>query len=249
MSALLRYEIRKTWSTKLILLGICAVLELGFLISLLLSNESSITICALLLFMLSFGGVLFIGFQSVTNLHRDMNTRQGYMLFMTPNNAYRILGAKVLENGLSILIAGAFFALLGFIDINLLFVHYGQLNQLWDTISAFLSRLFPQLALNMDLALSLFFSFLCNWLATVTSAFLADVVASALLRGKKFGGLLAFLLFVLLEAILFWLETRLHSPIDLPRSASLLAVSGVDILFSILLYWLTALIMDRYLSV
>ena len=40
--------------------------------------------------------------ESVNVLHRDLNTKQSYMLFLTPKSSYQILGAKILENGISI---------------------------------------------------------------------------------------------------------------------------------------------------
>ena len=58
-----------------------------------------------LLTMLAMGGIMVIGLASVVTLHRDVSTKQSYMLFMTPNSSYSILGAKMLENGLSILLA------------------------------------------------------------------------------------------------------------------------------------------------
>ena len=109
MKHLMKYEFRKTLIAKLIILGTTAVLEILFLLGLYTKHDSLAGYSTIMLTMLAFGGVLFIGLQSVMTLHRDMNTKQSYMLFMTPNSSYKILGAKVLENGLSILMACAFF--------------------------------------------------------------------------------------------------------------------------------------------
>ena len=117
MKQLLKYELRKTQAMKLIILGITAAAELAFLIALFVRNSQGntdeiIVAMAFLLTMIAFGGILLIGIQSVLTLHRDMNTKQGYMLYMTPRNSYQILGAKMLENGISLVLAGAFFFLL-----------------------------------------------------------------------------------------------------------------------------------------
>ncbi len=108
MLKLMKYEFRKTWITKLILLGVTAVAEIAFLIGLYMEKETTLGLSVMLLVLLAFGGILMIGLYSVMTLHRDMNTKQSYMLFMTPSSSYSILGAKVLECGLSILIGGAF---------------------------------------------------------------------------------------------------------------------------------------------
>ena len=247
MNKLLHYEIRKSGGTKLILLGITAVLELVFLAGILFNKDNVIGLGAILLFVAALGGIFFIGIQSVTILHRDMNTRQGYMLFMTPNSSYRILGAKVLENGLSLLLAGAFFAVLGFLDITLMMAHYGQLEQLWQTVNRVLTNIYPEFSLHWDTILAVLFAFLCSWLSTVVAAYLADVVATALLKGKKFGGFLAFVLFILIQLVIGWVQFRIRIPGN--TVAYFLAEAALDLGFAVLMYCATAVIMERKLSI
>ena len=76
---------------------------------------------ASLLALLAFAGMMIIGIQSIVVLHSDMNTRQGYMLFMTPHSTYAMLGAKVLEITLSLMLTGLFFFGLGVLDVTMLF--------------------------------------------------------------------------------------------------------------------------------
>ena len=139
MSKLLKYELKKTLPLKLIILGITAVAELAFLITLFLdqNNHGAIGVTCMLLFFIALGGTMLIGVQSVLTLHRDMNTKQGYMLYMTPRNSFQILGAKLLENGLSLALAGGFFFLLGFLDVTLLFTRLGSLEELWNFFKDF----------------------------------------------------------------------------------------------------------------
>ena len=251
MLKLMKYELRKTWFTKLILLGVTAVAEIIFLIGLYGRYEGTLAVGTFLLFILAFGGLLVIGIESVVVLHRDMNTRQGYMLFMTPNSCYRILGAKVLECGISILLTGAFFFALGALDVSLIFARQGMLSLMWQRIEETLSHMtFAGRPIRLDaLALgSLSFNLIASWFATVMSAFLADVISSALLNGKKFNGLISFLIFVVLS----WGLGKLIS----------LAVGGItemipylwiyslcSLVISAVMYWATARIMEKYLSV
>ena len=133
MGKLLKYELKKTWALKLIILGITAVAELTYLMILFMDGENSrgFGVTCMLLFFIALGGTILIGVQSVLTLHRDMNTKQGYMLYMTPRNSFQILGAKLLENGLSLALAGGFFFLLGLLDVSLLFSRLGSLEDLW----------------------------------------------------------------------------------------------------------------------
>ena len=251
MLKLMKYELRKTWFTKLILLGVTAVAEIIFLIGLYGRYEGTLAVGTFLLFILAFGGLLVIGIESVVVLHRDMNTRQGYMLFMTPNSCYRILGAKVLECGISILLAGAFFFALGVLDVTLIFARQGMLNLMWQRIQETLSHMtFAGRPIQLDAAAfgSLSFSIITSWFATVMTAFLADVISSALLNGKKFNGLISFLIFIVLS---WGLGKLVALAVDGIREIIpyLLVYSLCSLVSAVVMYWITARIMEKHLSV
>ena len=251
MFKLMKYEFRKTWITKLILLGVTAVAEAVYLFGLYTEKEGPLSVSVMLLTMLAVFGVLVIGLESVLTLHRDMNTKQSYMLFMTPNSGYQILGAKVLECGLSILITGAFYFALGAMDITLLFAKSGQLNQLWDMIQNVISQFTINgrpLTINAEIMAALTFSLLTGWIGIVTMAYLADVVSAALLNGKKFNGLLSFVLFLALAWLTGWATGKITEGIT--ASTTMLVVNGlIDLGFAVIMYIVTAQIMERKLSV
>ena len=250
MLKLIGYEFRKSWIAKAILLGITALLEVVYVVGLLTSDEATITIAAALLFMIATSGILVIGLMSVVVLHRDMNTRQGYMLFMTPNSCYKILGAKVLENGLSILVAGAFFTLLGALDVTLLFGHYNRLDELWQMAQKILTSMVPGIRLENTVLILFLLTALCSWVSTVVTAYFADVMASSVLRGKRGGGFVAFLIFLAINLLVGWATTKLGEA-KLFKDVETLFIwsSVIDLALAGLMYWLTALVMERRLSV
>ncbi len=248
MIKLIGYEFRKAWHSKIILLGIAGTLELVFLVGLLLREEVMIALTALALAQCAMAGMVMIGIVSMVLLHRDMNTRQGYMLFMTPNSSWRILGAKVIENGLSELVAGGFFAALGALDITLLFARYGQLEELWEFIREYMEILAPEIPLEAGTLLLVLLLFLCSWFATVNSAYLADVLASSILRGKGVGGFVAFLFFITLNVLVNVLIGLI--PRDGMAINTLLLLNiGCSLAVAALMYVITALVMDKKLSV
>lgn len=255
MNKLMKYEMRKTMSAKLILLGITAVLEILFLVGLYTEKHDLMGTGAVLLAILAIGGILVIGLQSVVTLHRDMNTRQGYMLFMTPNSCYRILGAKVLENGLSILLGGVFFFALGALDITLLFSKEGNLQDLWEMIEKLLQSLDQTLQFNLESLACFAFLMLAAWIATVTAAYLADVVSAALLNGKKMNGLISFVIFLALSFLASVL-TKWVLHLMMPDSAIRENINlyhflrgVVSLILSGVMYVATAQIMEKKLSV
>ena len=88
---------------------------------------------------------------------------------------------------------------------------------------------------------------LLSWIFMVTTAYLADVLVSSLLRGMKFGGLLAFILFVILNVVLSNAIGAIH--ITGSYVTQILVNSGLTVAASFLMYLATARIMETKLSV
>ncbi len=246
MLRLLKYELRKTLMSKLILLGITVVAEAVFLAGLWGNRENTLAIGAVLLFFIALTGIAIMGILSVATLHKDMNTRQGYMLFMTPNSCYKILGAKVIECALSILITGAFFFALGWLDFSLL-LGKGANQQIWDMVRQMIQTVNSSVKLDVPHISALVFSMLASWLCTITTAYLADVVSSALLNGKKGNGIVTFLLFLVLNYVLSKLLTLVPSTLGI---ITVLVLQGViALVLAAGMYVITARLMEKYLSV
>lgn len=246
MLRLLKYELRKTLFSKLVLLGITAIAEVIFLIGFWSRQENTLTVGALLLFFIAISGIALMGLLSLITLHRDMNTKQGYMLFMTPNSCYRILGAKMIEYSLSLLIAAAFFFALGYLDFSLL-LGKGTNQQILDMLNQVLSALNKQIRLDAPHLSAFVFSMIACWICTVTIACLADVICSSLLYGKKGSLVITFILFILLNYGLSKLLQLVPDsigiiPVLVWQGVIALALAGV-------MYVVTARLMEKYLSV
>ncbi len=248
MIKLMKYELRKTMTIKLMILGATALAEIVFLIGLFANKNRMAAIGVGLLAMLAFGGVMIIGVASVVILHRDMNTKQSYMLFMTPNSSYRILGAKVLENGISILVAGAFFFALAALDLTLLFAHEGRLAEFWNWFRDFLRTIDSRITMDASTLMALTFNLLVTWICTVCAAYLGDVISTALLNGKRFNGLVSFLAFIALTSLVGFVQGKTTAGLSGIRTV-LLADGGIALVFAAVMYVLTAQIMERKLSV
>ena len=252
MLKLIKYELKKTWFLKVVLLAVTAVAEAAFLIGLYARHDDTMGVAIFLLVLLAFGGVMAIGLGSVMTLHRDLNTKQGYMLFMTPNSCYKILGAKMLEFSISVILTGAFFFALGTLDISLLFAREGTLGELWKTFQQFISGIYINgrpLTVDMEMMSALTFLLVSDWIFTITTAYLAVVLSSALLNGKKFNLLISFVIFLVLN----WGVNRLigmaTASIQTSTAAVMAVSAAISLVCTAVMYWVTALIMERHLSV
>lgn len=244
MGRLLKYEFRKTLGAKLILLAITFIAEVIFLVGFWANKETPLVIGAALLFMIATTSITLMGILSLVTLHRDMNTKQSYMLFMTPNSCYKILGAKVLECGLSVLLAGAFYFGLGMLDFNILLGKEGN-RRIWDIIMEMLRIL--NIELKVSNIAALIFFLLTSWLSTVTTAYLADVISSSLLYSKKWNLLITFLIFLVLSYITGRISMLANVENDIIMTFVWRGVIALG--FSGIMYVITARLMEKYLSV
>ena len=240
MLRLLKYEFRKTLFPKLVLLALLVIFEGIFLYGYWTGNNSTVTL-GLSLFLFTFlCGFLAIGIISLVTLHKDMNTRQGYMLFMTPNSTYRILGAKVAENGLSMLGIGA-------VGLGICLLNFSLIKQELEFITSFLKNFGIGLTPTFPHLSALLVYIICDILCSVTTAYLADVICSSLLNGQKGSMVITFVLFALLN---FGIQKIMGLvPASLDIVVMFLLQGAIALALAVVMYIITARLMDRYLSV
>ena len=249
MMALLKYELRKTIFAKVAILGATMLAQLAFLIGLALKNTQVLGTSIVILVLLTIGGLSYAGIQSVLVLHRDMNTKQGYMLYMTPHSSYKILGAKMLENGLSLmLLAGVFFAL-GVLNLELANAHFNTVKIVTSMVNQIIIMIDPKLTLNVSTFLALAFGIVSGWIANLSIAFLASVVSTALFAGRKWNLAAAFVLFILLSIVQSKLSEWIASPEHFVAMQRFLWQAGLMLIFSLINYLVTATLMEKKLSV
>jgi hypothetical protein len=104
------------------------------------------------------------------------------------------------------------------------------------------------LTIDAEIMAAFTFNLLTGWIGVVTTAYLADVVSSALLNGKKLNGLLSFVLFLLLTWFTDWTGRKITSGI-VDSIGMMAAFSLINLVFAAVMYAVTAQIMDRKLSV
>ena len=240
MMKLLKYEFRKTAFPKLLIFAVILIMECVFLYGCLTDQDDTKTLGVILFVMALMFGFLLVGILSLVTLHKDMNTRQGYMLFMTPNSTYKILGAKVAECGLTLLVLGAVGLGLGALDFSLVEKEVQFITSILKSVNPDLVPTFPNIAATL-------FNILCGLLCSVITAYFADVISSALLNGKKGNLLITFVLYILLNFVIR--KLMLLIPASVGVIASLLLQGVVALVLAGIMYVITARLMDRYLSV
>lgn len=249
MLKLMKYELRKTMFSKFILLIITAVVEIAYLIGVFFDWDKGLAIGVIGLLCCAMFGILYIGIESLLVFHRDLNTKQSYMLFLTPTNSYQVLGAKVLENGISILLTGACFAALAAIDFTVGVIYIGGVKQFLDMLHDLMINL--QLEINISaqsLAMG-FFSILVSWLMLVVTGYLAITLSATVLAGRRFSGVVSFILYLLLGWVCGWIVDKCIPASMANEMLQYGLTIGALFIEIVVMYLAAGWIMERRLSV
>lgn len=246
MLKLMKYEFRKTGFSKLILLVITLVAEVGFLLGVFLEKDRLLATGIMILFLCVVIGIAYIGLESVMALHRDLNTKQSYMLFLTPHSSYEILGAKVLENGISILVTGIFFLVLAALDMMVATLYIGGVKEMMNMLNSFLD-VSMNVVLSPKDAAFVFFTTLAGWMVYIMNADLAVILSATVLAGKKASGLVAFVIFLILS----WLTGMGLDHLPEIRNVDLQFVIYIvaAMALAVCVYLISGWIMEKKLSV
>lgn len=247
MLQLMKYEFRKTMFSKMILLVITAVVEVAYLLGVFMKWDRVLVIGVLGLVLCGVIGIFYIGIESLIIFQKDLNTKQSYMLFLTPRNSYQILGAKVLENGVSIFLTGAFFVVLFAVDLTIGVVYIGGLKQFLDMLTEAMKYMSVEINIEPQQILLVLSSGLASWLMMIVIGNLAIVLSATVLAGKKFSGIVSFILYMILS----WASGKVLDLMTTPFSGNMAFVTVIcgAFLVSALMYVVTGWIMERKLSV
>ncbi len=247
MLKLMKYELRKTQFSKIVLFTITMFFEILFLagvygnrINFLATGLMSLICCAVF-------GLIYIGIESLIVLQKDLNTHQSYMLFLTPTDSFQILGSKVITNSLSLLIAACFFGALCALDIAAVLSMNETLRTFWEAAA--------QIELTIDMGMEISSTQeiilaaaagLASWIMTIMTGMLAIILSATVLAGKKHSGFVSFLFFLLICWVISAIVNLVPEPTGLLYYVTDILMS---LIFAAILYLISCRIMERRLCV
>lgn len=195
MLKLMKYEYKKQALSKLVILALLAVVEIIFFVGVIINKESTMAIGLGLLSFITWASILYVSFESIITFSNDLKTKCSYMLFLTPNTSYRIIGAKVLLAGIQILVVGLLF--LGVIigDVALLVVRYDKVADVKILIEDMIKQ-FMNVNISLQDGVLAFLMILLAWISTITIAFFSITLSTTFLANSKLKGIVSFAIFV-----------------------------------------------------
>ena len=247
MLTIMKYEIIRQRLSKYVMLGLLGVLEVFFLIFLWLDKTEFLGYTIAGLVMLAFFRFIYVSLESIINYNQDLSRKSGYLLFMTPNSVYEILGAKILNSICTIVATAVLFGAAALLDIMLIVLRYDDLKAFWETIQELLYE-FVQLDLSASAIISLLVLVVISWISTVAIAFLALTLTYTFLHGAPAKGLISFAIFIILNLAHSWLANVLREHLPKVYAAQALGTGLLTAVIAVLCLWLEGWMLTRKLA-
>lgn len=248
MLNLIKYELIKQRTSKIVLAGFIVLAELAFIVGICMENEdiwAMSVLCLMLLAMITF---IIVALEAISTYYRDMQDKSGYMLFMTPHSVYTIMGSKILTGILSIVTATVIFSVLAFADVTLAAAKYEELTSIFDYIKVALNQVYA-IDISWGAAAIGTFDTVFSWIAMITSAFLAITLCMTLFAGVRGKGFISFAGFCVINWAFSAAVEQIGSWLNLTDYVVQVGFAALTtFVFAGACFWATGYILNRELS-
>lgn len=247
MFKLMKYELRKQLLSKIIILITLGILECGFAYGVIADKEGTIATFVGLFMFVAIAATVFVSFECILTYSNDLKTKQSYMLFLTPNSTYSIVGAKVLSAITQILLTGAAFATIIIANFIFLTIRYDELGNLVRSLDGFIKHM---LGANIDLGyiIATLMFLALNWLSVVIIAMLAITLSTTFLANNKLKGFVSVVIFFLLNYIFAKIYSLLLPSITFTVKDFIVADIAILVVI-VISYLATSFMLDKKVSV
>ncbi len=205
MKNLMKYEMIRMKYGILISLAALAVLEIVYLFSMLFMDLRVTAFSVVFLGMAVIFLVIGIAVKILSQYSQDLNTKSGYMLFMTPNSYYKIVGSKLLTSMLLILGLGVLVSLGASLDGVIAALRLG------DPIEFDLIGILRELNIHITVesgfrAVGTFLTGFFGWVSFFTPIFFVMTLNRVYFINKKGRGIVSLVLYLILMTAYGWVE-------------------------------------------
>lgn len=197
MLTTLKYEFMKNRVLYGISLGILAIVELVYLAIVPFRSIKDHTIVIPIFLLMIAGLFIFfmLLFNGITMFSRDLKSKAGYLVYMTPVPVPSILLAKILLVFLSSVIFGLGYLLLGIADFEILGSIAGDSS---GDFARFIPEIFKMLRSSgaVPRIAGRFVRYAISVFDFLSITYFSIALGNTLLRGKKAGAMISFIVFV-----------------------------------------------------
>lgn len=200
MLNLIKYEFARKSTNLLILFATTIILNI---LAILIYNVPGAIFTMTLVPMIV--SVIFL-VEIVRTYSDDINKKSGYMLFMTPNSGYEIITSKIITIVLLGLILIVSLLLLTLVNgMYITYIAYPDMETIKTLITTFINEANYYLQLNLNTNINIIiFVLIQTFILTITfisTIYTAITIRKSVFSDIKFGGVLSFVIFILLNTI------------------------------------------------
>jgi len=196
MLKLIKYEFKRNIATLIILYAVIAGLEAFSLYGMFAKNRIATVLSLSLLVLGGFSVIIFIFVMAIQSYSRELSSKYSYMIFMTPNSTYKIIGSKLFTTGLIALFTTVVAGLLIVLDFNIFISQFTDVQNVKEALELDLS--YRGLTLG-NIYISILVYCIVVWIEIfmwICLAYFAITLSATAFSNKKFRGLFSFMIFI-----------------------------------------------------
>lgn len=209
MLKLLKYEIRKQMFSKILIalaLGVLAIFCGVYIFS---GRQEDTSIIIGLMGLLMTIAIFYEAFECMLAYDKDLSTKQSYMLFLVPQPAYKVLGAKILAAVVQIIVTIIVFTAVIATSMTFYLMKFENIKKLFMRLKELLKEMLS-IDINWTYLIEGIIGLIVLWLFVVMLAiFLITLFNTILGHGK-----LMTLLTVIAYFFLFWVTGQVENAIS-----------------------------------
>lgn len=195
MLKLIKYEFVKKSKLLLILLITAIIANLAIAIAF---GDTGV---GLFLGFTPFALIVLYLYELIRTYSDDLNKKTGYMLFMTPNSGYKIIGSKlifIITEGLILFVSYLIFLIVNIIALALKAT--GDFSEITHAINEMIrainSGVIAQFGMNLGDVLLIVLMILVSAVVFALIVYSAMTIRKSIFSNIKYGGLLSFIIFI-----------------------------------------------------
>lgn len=230
MLNLIKHEFIKSKTPLIISLSIFFLLEICYIIGGLTGIDELFLVSSMMLFMfISFSFLAAIVYSVfIYDMDISQNHKNGYMLFMTPNNSYQIIGAKLIASLIVGIITAVIILAVFMINVNIA-ENFALLN-VEDTFSGIYTSLKMMITgISFGNAFILILNLILQFMTTIVCIYLSKMLCNTIFFNIPAKGVLAFGVFIVINIILGVLSWLLVKVMNINFNAEINLDEAADI--------------------
>lgn len=196
---LMKYELIRKRNT-LVIFGVVLLIAEILNIYNIYKGKDGVGMFITVTLLMIFGSAIFVLYDNVKLLSDDMNESSGYMMFMTPVNGYQIVASKMIVGFIEVMVVALYLG-------GTLLFNYQLGNSLYDVRHmGFIQLVMDQIQVIIETGkistgnmIYAAFVNVSDWFAFIIVVYVAIILRKTLFSRVKYGGLISFVIFVLIN--------------------------------------------------